>query len=169
MCPPTRGKQPLTKGLCSTHYWQQNKMKSFEKAQAKEIEKEAGLPELIADADAVFSKWVRLSAANRVGTVTCYICLKFVRWQEAEAMHYIKRGHLYLRWDARNVKAGCNECNCLKDGNILKYGIRLEEESPGITEILLEESAIVYRPGHDELKSLILEYSDKVKRLEKVV
>jgi hypothetical protein len=167
MCPESRGEQPLTKGLCTVHYWNSRRMVSAEKTSTKEIKRTPGLPDLIDDADAIFSQWVRLSAANRVGLINCFICHKWVRWQGAQAMHFIKRGHLYLRHDPRNVKAGCVECNQFKDGNLIEYAKRLEEESPGIVEILQEEAAIIYKPSREEIRAIISEYSNKLSQLKK--
>lgn len=155
----------LTKGLCNSHYWQGVRMKSVERQQEREIEHE-GLQDLIKEADDVFSKWVRLSAADKDGFIYCYICGKKVRWQDGEAMHYVKRGNLFLRYDPRNVKAGEEDCNRFKYGNYIKYAQKLEQESPGITEILYQEGNIVYKMGRDELKGIITEYSLKLKSLK---
>jgi hypothetical protein len=125
------------------------------------------LSTIVADLDAIFSQWVRLSAARKDGYLKCFICDSRVRWQDAQNMHYIKRGtSLFLRFDPRNNKAGCKTCNELKDGNYIEYAKRLEQESPGITEILYEEGNLVTRPTKGELKQLISEYSQKVKILK---
>jgi hypothetical protein len=165
MCSDKKDK-PLTAGLCQNHYWFIRAQKSAEKQTKKEVKKVAGLPDLIDDADAVFSRFIRRSAADEQGFIYCYICGKSVRWQEAEAMHYIKRGaSLYLRHDKRNVYAGCTECNQHKDGNYVAFTQRLHEDHPGLVEILQEEAALNYKPTRDELKAIISECSTKLKKL----
>jgi hypothetical protein len=165
MC--TDGKdKPLIAGLCNNHYWFTRAQKSAEKQTKKEVKKVPGLNDLIDDADAVFSKFVRLGAVIEGDFLNCFICGIPIRWQEAQAMHYIKRGNLYLRWDVRNVKPGCEECNVFKDGNYVEYTRRLEEEHPGITAILQEESNLIYKPTRDEIRGIIAEYSTKFSKLK---
>lgn len=158
-------KKPLTKGLCQQHYWESIRMKSAQKLQEKEVIDEDGLPELIEEADAIFSRYVRLAAADENGIVSCYICGDKVRWQDAQAMHFISRSCLYLRWDVRNVKAGEKSCNEFKGGNLIRFAKALNKEMPGLTDILMEESRIVYKPTREEVRRIILEYSGKVKDL----
>ncbi len=120
---------------------------------------------LIEDADALFSKWIRMKDADVFDMVGCYTCGAKKRWPNQQCGHYISRSNLYLRWDARNAKVQCEGCNCLKNGNISAYTKRLELENPGITGILLEEARIVYKPTRDELKAIISEYSKKIKMI----
>lgn len=128
---------------------------------------EDDLSDLIADADAIFSQWVRRSAADKDGIIKCFICGKRVHWKKAENMHYIKRGaSLFLRFDPRNNKAGCHECNSLKSGNYIEYAKKLEVASPGITEILFEEGNLVIKPTRGEIRNIIAEYSGKLKLLK---
>lgn len=165
ICPETKGKQALTKGMCSVHYWQSVKMKSVQKQLDRETETEEDFPDLVAQADRVFSTYIRMKAANKTGILLCYICQSPVRWQEAQAMHFVKRGNLFLRWDERNVKAGDKSCNEFKGGNYLMYVKRLEAEKPGVSEILMEESRLVYKPTRDEIRGIITDYTKKIKLL----
>lgn len=160
-------KKPLTKGMCQEHYWQQNKLKSAQKLQGKEVLDEEGLPELIEEADAVFSRFIRMSAADEEGNILCYICNESLRWQDADCMHFIDRINYFLRWDIRNCKAGCRICNRVKDGNILKFAAKLNAEQPGITDILFEESRIVYKPTREEVRTIIGETTTKLKIIQK--
>jgi hypothetical protein len=122
---------------------------------------------LVADLDAVFSKYIRHKYANKDGMVKCYTCDAVEPIGLIENGHYIPRGHMYLRWDERNCRAQCNICNCMKHGNIPAYTKALESEFPGITDILMGESRTVYKWAREELKSLIGEYSLKLKQLYK--
>lgn len=132
--------------------------------------KEENLSDLIEDADAIFSQWVRLSASGVDGFLNCFICDAKVHWKEAENMHYIKRGvSLFLRFDPRNNKAGCNTCNCKKGGNYVEYAKKLDALNPGITDILYEEGNLATRPTRDEIRQIILEYTPKVKELLKKI
>ncbi len=165
----TDGKRKLlTKGMCQEHYWQNNRIKSAQKFAGKDLIDEEGLPELIEEADAVFSRYVRLSAADELGIIECYICENKLRWQDGQAMHFIKRmTSYYHRWDLRNVKPGCKTCNEIKEGNYLEFAKKLNADQPGITDILYEESNLVHHLTRDEVRKVIGEYSTKIKELLK--
>lgn len=138
----------------------------MEEESNEEIERE-GLSDLIKVADDWFSKWIRLSNANKDGLVTCYTCDTILRWQDAQCGHYVKRGNLFLRFDPRNCRVQDKACNEYKDGNYAEYTKRLESEHPGITTILMEEAALVYKPHRHEIQAIITEYTNKVKQLLK--
>ena len=138
---------------------------SFHKRLAKVTEQEDGLPELIDRLDALVSKWVRYSAMGKDGLTECYTSRKRYKPSELDAGHYISRNCMYLRFDLRNIKPQSRVDNRSRYGLAAEFGKRLEEENPGITEILLEESRIVHRWSRDELKQMILEYEGKLKNL----
>lgn len=144
----------------------ENTLARMEEEANEEIEKD-NLSELIKVADDVFSKWLRLSGADDNGLVHCYTCDEEMRWQDAHAGHYIKRGNLFLRFDTRNLKIQGPCCNIYKHGNYPEFTKRLEEERPGITTILTEEAALVYKPTREEIRAIINEYSHKLKQLQK--
>lgn len=160
---------PFSKNRCKMHATQEDAMKRMEAYSEQQIQ-EDNLSDLIAEADAMFSKFVRLSVADKNGYIKCFICGKKVHWTKAENMHYIKRGaSLFLRFDLRNNKAGCNECNSVKGGNYFEYAKKLEVQSPGITDLLYEEGNIVIKLSRSEAQSIIDEYSMKVRQLMKTI
>ena len=157
-----QNEKPLKKGLCHIHYWNSVRMRSVEKQSIKAIEDD-GLSALIHDADVVFSRFIRLSNADRNGIVKCYTCGSAKPWSSMQCGHYIKRGNLYLRWDPRNARPQCSICNEYKHGNYLEFTKSLERDFPGITEILMEEARIVYKPTRAEIQGVIDEFSLKIK------
>jgi hypothetical protein len=158
---------PLTKKLCQTHYWLSVRMKSVNKAADREERfDDDDVATLKNDLDPLYSRFRRMEAADKDGKVACYICGTRVRWQDAEIMHYVKRGNSFLRYDGRNNKVGCHTCNCIKGGNYVEYTKKLEAESPGITQILIEEGNLVYSFTRHELKQMISEYTDKISKLK---
>jgi hypothetical protein len=161
---------PLTKGLCYNHYWLNVRMKSVNKMAEKEDQFDGDdVATLKKDLDLIFSRWLRLSVADKKGMCTCYICGNQVRWQDAQAMHFVKRGHSFLRYDTRNVKVGDKVCNEYKDGNLVEYAKKLERENPGITEILIEEGNQIYSFTRQELKDMIADYSGKLDLLKEEI
>jgi len=135
--------------------------------ETEQVMKEEGLQDLIKEADTVISTYVRMSAANKEGIAKCFTCSEEKRWQEMDAGHYVSRGCMFLRFDVlRNIRCQCQTCNRFKHGNILSYSKALESELPGVTDILAEESRLIYHYGRDEIKALINEFKLKIKKLQ---
>jgi hypothetical protein len=155
----------FSKGICKECATIEDTLARDEKETEKVIEKE-DLSGLIEDADAIFSQFIRLKYASNDGVTGCFTCYARKHWTLMQNGHYIKRGHLFLRWDERNCRPQCQECNELKDGNIPEFTRRLESGNPGITEILTEEMRLVYKPTRDEIRQIIASYAPKVKELK---
>lgn len=155
----------FSKKRCATCSKIEDTFARMEQESQQELEKD-GLQDLIKEADDIYSKWLRLSNADKNGTVSCYTCDLNMRWQVAHCGHYIKRGNLFLRFDPRNTKVQGECCNIHKGGNYLEYSKRLEAEHPGITEILYQEGVLVYKPTRDEIRGIINEYTQKFKLLK---
>lgn len=168
ICKGCNKTQPIqAKGLCQSCYQMSLKLKYLNNSLASDDEAtQDGLPDLIREFDAVFSRYVRMSAANKEGVANCFICGKPERWQDCDAMHYVPRASYFLRFDNRNVKCGCKECNQYKGGNLLAYGIKLDNEHLGITEVLLEESRMIYKFTKDELRQQIIHYTNQNKIIQ---
>jgi hypothetical protein len=138
----------------------------------KRMEKETSISEdlsgLISNADDIVSQYIRLVYSDEYGNCKCYTCSEVLSWKHLQAGHYIKRGNLYLRWDTdRNIRPQCPVCNCHKKGNMAIFAQNLEKEKPGVTDILLEESVLVYKPTREEIRQIISEYTIKVKELKR--
>lgn len=117
---------------------------------------------LIKKLDGIFSKWVRLSAADEGGTVQCVTCPKLMHWTggEAQAGHFVKRQHLATRFDERNVNVQCVRCNKWLNGNegehgayiIRKHGLPAHDE-------LMALKREVRKFTREELEGLIEKYN----------
>lgn len=154
----------FSKKRCQTCARIEDNLARMEQETEAEIKKE-GLSDLIDVADVIYSKHLRRSSADENGIVQCYTCDEQMRWQDAQCGHYIKRGNLFLRFDPRNTRVQCQDCNEFKDGNMAVYTRRLEAEHPGITEILKIEASVVYKITRDELHNVIAEHKKKFKLL----
>lgn len=127
---------------------------------------EDGLPKLIDRLDGLVSKWVRHGSISKTGVVSCYTCDDFFLPENMDAGHYITRNCAYLRFDLRNIKPQCRPCNRHKYGMAAEFGKHLELDNPGVTEILLEESRIIHKWSREELRQMIIEYEQKLKKLK---
>lgn len=137
-------------------------------AKEEKLITEDNLQDMVADLDILVSKWVRLSAAEPDGLVKCFTCNDRLLPSELDAGHYITRSCMHLRFDTiRNIRPQCRVDNRAKYGKAAIFGQNLEKEMPGVTEILLEESRIIYKYTRDELRSLIIEFTQKLRTLQK--
>lgn len=166
ICSHGKGRQPLIAGLCHQHYWNGRRQKSAERLQEREIMQDESIATLISDLDIIFSRYVRLKAADLYGNVTCFTCGDKMNWKRADCGHFMGRGNMFLRYDERNTRVQCTPCNRMKDGNHAEFARRLEEESPGVVEILEEEARTVYKFTREELKSMIADYSQRLKNIQ---
>ena len=129
------------------------------------IKGEEDLQNLIDDADIVFSKFIR-QFFSIDGFCQCYTCRANMRWQELDCGHFVSRATLFLRWDERNAKPQCKNCNQFKNGNLTLYAARLEMEHPGLPELLMQEAKAVYSPSREEIKGIIADYSRRIDHLK---
>ena len=107
------------------------------------------------DLDLVFSRYIRLRSSDINGECECYTCGKKMNWKQLQCGHFIGRSNTLLRWDTRNARPQCVECNCYKNGNIEVFREKLDEEFPGLTNQLTTESRLVNKFTHSELISLL--------------
>lgn len=129
--------------------------------------KQDDLSGLIDDADAIFSKYIRFKDADENGYNFCYTSGE---WEEAKYLqcgHYVSRNCFYLRWDERNCHPQSGHDNVALNGNLAVFAQKLNEERPGIVDILEEEAHIVFKPSREDIRAIISEYSAKLDKLKK--
>lgn len=85
------------------------------------------MPQLIKDADAIWSKYIRLRDSSQqmdgswVGVcISCDRTLEVLsndgRWrQNAQCGHFVGRGNMWLRYDEYNTNLQCAHCNAWRD------------------------------------------------------
>lgn len=76
---------------------------------------------------------------------------------------------MYLRFDERNCRPQCSDCNESKYGNMAEFTRRLELQNNGIIDILTEESRLVHKPTREEIRQVIATYTPLVKHLKKQI
>jgi hypothetical protein len=121
------------------------------------------------DADLLFSKLVRLRALDhKTGLIRCYICSAPISYSDSQAMHFVHREDSLVRFHPKNVRAGCVECNVFKNGNLLEYRKRLEQEERQLPEWLEAQAREPYKFWRDELKRMIADWTREVNHLKKL-
>lgn len=122
---------------------------------------------LMNDLDYVFSRIVRITAADEYGNCTCYTCNCLPKhWSLMQCGHFISRKEMATRWDFRNVRVQDKYCNENLSGNLEVFRQKLEEEYPGLPEQLREMTQEPYSHGISELKQLLTDLRAKLRIAE---
>ncbi len=117
---------------------------------------------LIKKLDLVFSKYIRLSSADKNGMCTCVTCNNKYHWKDIQAGHFMSRKHYSTRWDERNVRSQCVGCNVFKSGEQYKYSLFLGSELAN--ELYLKSKELVKFSSQD-IQDMIDKYNTKLKSL----
>lgn len=116
--------------------------------------------------DTVFSKYIRLSNADKNGYCECFTCGVKLYWNKGvDAGHFMSRKHYSTRWDERNVKPQCKHCNMYRNGEQYKFSQYLGKE---LSEELYMLSKKTVKYSNVELNSMAEYYKNLVKDLEKM-
>lgn len=129
---------------------------------------EAERQALMNDLDWVFSRIVRMSAAvaDKYGNCSCYTCDVGKHWSMMQCGHFIKRANTELRWDFRNARVQCKNCNENLSGNMEVYQQRLNEEHNGLPDQLREITQDVKKFSREELKQLLIDLRQRLRIIE---
>lgn len=119
--------------------------------------------------DNIFSRYIRLRAADDGGTVQCVTCGKLMHWEKdgAQAGHFVRRRHRATRWRLENVNVQCVYCNKYLDGNegehgayiIRTYGLDVHND-------LLKLKHTTRKFTRAELEEMCNHYTQKLSELE---
>lgn len=136
-------------------------------AKKKRIKKST-YTQLLKAADANFSRYTRLVAADAEGNVRCFTCGNRNHWKKMQNGHYISRFYKKYRFSEKNCRVQCSMCNMWKSGDIPTFRAKLLKEI-GEQELAAMESDYkeLYKLTPDFLKEVIFYYSQKLSSLTK--
>ena len=121
---------------------------------SKKKKKLLPLASLRKKADKVFSKFIRNRDAVELQG-RCCTCGQ----PGNQAGHFIKRGHLSVRYHPQNVHLQCCRCNHFLDGNDSEYSrFIINKYGMDIFNWLLEQKKIVRKLTREELNQIIEAY-----------
>lgn len=120
--PPKRSKSPATA----------RKPRKDPKVSTRSVSK------LKKELDALFSRYIRYSAIERDGLVSCYTCSHRNEPKKMQNGHFVPRQYLATRFDEVNNHPQCFACNQLYNGQPSAYAARLEKEYGEGTVAILE-------------------------------
>jgi len=118
---------------------------------------------LIKKLDVVFSKYIRLSNADKNGFCKCITCGNRFFYKEIQAGHFMSRKHYSTRWNEDNVKPQCVACNVYRAGEQYKYSLYLGNK---LSEELHAKSKEIRKFTSLELEEMYNYYNDKIKALD---
>lgn len=109
-----------------------------------------------------FNRYINLRDKGNV----CISCQKRINGV-THASHYFSAGtHTNVRFDENNVHSSCYKCNVQLSGNLIEYGVHLENKIGKDEFTMLRERAYIIRKyTKDELKELAEYYKKKCKEL----
>ena len=114
---------------------------------------------LVKKLDRIFSRHIRNRYAVR-GWCACVTCGKQVPVEDAHAGHFVRRQHMAVRWNEKNVHPQCVRCNTFLDGNEGEYArFILDTYGRATLDELLAAKNQVRKWTSAELLELIDHYS----------
>lgn len=191
--PPTKQKKPPVKkeiadckepgcgnkvsfgcrGLCKYHYGIQQKakqavLKEKEKKSKARLKKAESFSKLRDKLDEIFSRFIRLRDTDNHGRGVCIDCGQVAEFNELDCGHFMSRTSLSTRWDEVNCAAQKTSCNRFQQGRQYEFGMGLDASyGKGTAESLLIKSKQPRKWSSDELKDLIVYYTQEVEKLLK--
>ena len=124
--------------------------------------------ELVKVLDKVFSEYIRLDEATDYGYVNCFTCGAGHRWKDIDCGHFIPRAREATRYDPMNCKPQCKRCNRFRSGehDIFRHGL-IEVHGKEAIEQMEQKARLGGSYDAYQLREMIIEYREKVKRLRK--
>lgn len=119
------------------------------------------LQDYIKIAQQVFNKWIR----QRDQGLNCISCDKEAKKENAG--HYFNaNNHWSVRFDEDNVHLQCEHCNTFLSGNLIPYRENLIKKiGQERYDILSEKSKETRKFTKEEVKDIISEYKNKLKKV----
>ena len=116
--------------------------------------------------DSVFSKYIRYSAVEEDGLVTCVTCGDRIPPKDIQNGHFISRGKYPTRWEEDNCHPQCVRDNIFLNGRYIDYTLFMVREY-GLHRIneLKEQSISGKKISTAEIKDMIELYKDKLANL----
>lgn len=127
--------------------------------------KEKKLGAYIKELDDLVSLFVRISAADDTGTISCVCCGSRVYWKDSDCAHFKDRDNMATRFYLPNLGAADRECNRFDHYNHIR---RWEQKLSWGQQVELNAmSHVLTKYTRPELEEMIEDYKVKVAALRK--
>lgn len=123
--------------------------------------KSKSIKRLKKEADAVFSKFIRIRDKGQ-----CFTCPTKGRIEDMQCGHYVSRSRLTTRYDEENCHCQCVACNVFKNGNMVAYSVNLMKlHGKDIIEELHLRSQVLRKFSRKDYEGLIAYYKNQINLL----
>lgn len=128
--------------------------------------KKKGVAQLKKEADAWFSRYIRVRDSDGYGRGDCITCGAVKHWKEQQAGHFVTRSASALRYDEINVNLQCVGCNMFKSGEQYLYSKALDlKYGDGTAESLMARRHELKKWTVSELEEIITNAKDFIKEM----
>lgn len=122
-----------------------------------------GVAKLKKEADAWFSKAIRLRDSDSKGLAECITCGTKKPWKTMQNGHFVKRSVSLLRYDDENCNAQCVGCNMFKSGEQYAYSLALDKKyGDGTAQRLWDQRFSTHKFTTTELESIISDAKEQI-------
>jgi hypothetical protein len=129
--------------------------------------KKRTVSQLKKQADALFSKAVRMRDADKYGMVECITCGVRKNWKEVQNGHFVSRICNVLRYDEENCNAQCLGCNMFHGGEQYLYAKNLDlKYGSGTAERLMKQRHDTHKFTTEELETIIHDAKECIKFID---
>lgn len=120
------------------------------------------------EADAYWSKYIRIRDSDKDGFGECITCGRKYHWKNAQNGHFVSRKVSTLRYDEENCNLQCVGCNMFKSGDQYTYAINLDlKYGDGTAKKLHDRRFETHSFTRDELEEIIHDAKEYIKWYEK--
>ena len=132
------------------------------------MKKQKSTSKLKKELDAVFSKYIRLRYADKLGYCRCATCGVKKHWKELQCGHFVPRNYLNTRWLIQNCMPQCVGCNYFGKGKPVQMADKIRLEfGDACPDNLYTLARIVAKFTKFDYERMIDEYKVLVKEIEK--
>jgi hypothetical protein len=150
------------KSECIRVWVEAEKKKAWDKKKKQAKAELLTVQDYVKMAQQVFNSYIRKRDSGK----RCISCDTKLIGKFDAGHYYNSYNHWSVRFDENNVHGQCVQCNQHMHGNLIEYGIRLEQLiGKDEFEILREDAYKLRKFTTDELKGIIAEYKRKLKEM----
>lgn len=118
--------------------------------------------------DEEFSKYIRMTHADRNGLCVCYTCSNVASWKDMDNGHFKRRKNHATRWDPDNCRPQCKNCNQFHDSKEEEFEDHLRREiGPIRTDAVIAKSYTTVKISEPEAQAMLQGLKQRNKELEK--
>lgn len=124
------------------------------------------ISQLKAQANKLFSEYIRRKNADLKGNARCVTCNKTFHWKELQCGHFIQGRHNMVLFCEQNAHCQCYVCNVLKHGNLIEYTLFMQQTyGQEVIDQLKRMDSLNKQWTKKELINLIKDLQNKLAKL----